>query len=221
MTELQAGVCMRGAWLLIAALQLGACADDDPGGTTVESSFDTWCGKVLCDWDTDRGQIEPVPTWHTADLGVSFVSTSSQISQLLTTSVTRCFLFDMIARVETEARLVLRLDFNDDQLIDFEQLVPDVPWETWPFVVQAPIEYDGVRFILHKQGEGLAVVAQLRVLDQGDCAGDPLTLQAGSPCQSGAVCKSGSCAGGLCQQCAEGACADDPVTSLAPPGGAE
>jgi hypothetical protein len=125
----------------------------------------------------------------------------------------------MIAHVETQARLVLQLDFNDDGLIDVEQSVPAVPWRTWPFEVHAPVEYDGVRFILRKQGEGLAVVAQLRVLDRGACKGDPLTLQAGSPCRSGAVCKSGSCVAGSCAPCPGGAC--ETLSPLAGPGGSE
>jgi hypothetical protein len=196
---------------IASALWMAACASGDTEPAS-EDSFDRWCGQVLCDWET-VGRTAPVATWHPDDLGVSLLDTDTQISRLERNSRVRCFLFDMIAHVETEARLVLQLDFNDDKSPDFEQQVPNVPWQTWPFEVHAPIEYDGVRFILRKKGEGLAVVAQLRVLDRGECAGEPLTLQDGSPCQTGDVCTSGSCVAG--------SCARDPVSPFSAPAGSE
>jgi hypothetical protein len=191
-------------FVLMGMLWLAACAES--ADLSSNSSFDRWCEGGPCAWQTDDGWVKAVGTWHPKDLGVSFEATPSQISQFQPKSSFRCFLVDMVADVEAKARLVLRLDFNDDGVIDFEQQVPDVRWKTWPFVVRAPLDYQGLRFIVRKQGPGRAVLAQLRVVPESGCAGDRIQFQDGSSCRTHAVCQSGLCAEGHCQRCPQGGC---------------
>lgn len=222
MRAARASAGVRGAWIAIGALCLFACgADGGDEFNPPQDSFDSWCGELLCGWELDVGSIEPVRTWHPDDLGVSLLERPTQISTTRRNLRLPCLLFDMIAKVDTDAQLVLQLDFNVDGFIDFEQQVPDVPWKAWPFTVRAPTEYQGVRFILRKKGDGLAVIGQLRVLDQGQCGGEPLKLKPGSICETDAVCESGVCAAGNCQPCRDASCQRDAVMPLAAPGASE
>ena len=148
-------------WLQIVALTLlialgAACAAGDAADepAVMNPSFDDWCKSELCGWQTNEGAVVPVSTWHKKDLGASFVETPTQVSQSVTAAPVGCFLIDTIADVETAARLSIRVDFNDDQVIDFEQQVPAVSWQSVPFPVRAPVDYRSVRFIVRKQGTG-------------------------------------------------------------------
>ncbi len=192
-------------WVRFALSALGAACSDD-GDTLENPSFDRWCDAGPCGWQVDEGVIRPTGTWHAEDKGVSFVSEQAQLSQLVQTSSVRCFQFDLLADVEVEARLVLRLNFNDDTTIDLEQQVPEVRWQRWPFIVAAPVDYNGVRFILRKLGEGRALVGQLSVERVNNCSGEPLTLLDDSVCRIDAVCMSGSCSAGRCGRCPESGC---------------
>ena len=160
------------AWLLLGyTLQLTACSSDGDSGPVTNPSFDAWCGGVPCGWDLDQGSVERTGTWHTKDYGISFLETGTQISQTQPLDEVECLRFEMIADVATEARVVLWLDFDTDGTVDREQAVPAVRWENVPFVIAVPQGSGSVRYMLRKQGQGRAVVAQLTV-QKNACSAD-------------------------------------------------
>ena len=151
--------------LALSTFGLSACLEsvvDNP-------SFDLWCGNSLCSWDLDEGDIDRVPTWHREDYGVSFEDRSTQISQFADDPSIRCLHFIVIADTGTSADMTLALDFDDDGEIEWEVTLPASDWETREFWANAPDEHEGVRIIARKDGTGRAVLAQLRVDDDGTC----------------------------------------------------
>lgn len=205
---------MSSHWIksfVLVAVLIGLCAACFDDNLVNNPSFDLWCGKELCGWQTDEGAIARAPTWHEADYGVSLVETPTQLSQLLQPPEVvnaLCLNVDMIADVDTSARARLALDFNDDGIIDFDQAIPDVRWRSVQFKVKTPVNYTSVRFELRKEGPGKVVVAQLRVTKNyssypdGCDGGEALKLADGSRCTVDAVCDSGACISGRCEPCA-------------------
>jgi hypothetical protein len=204
--------CMQfaGRGRVLAVLVALGCADEGEKDALSNPSFDDWCDRNLCDWKTSQGRIEQARTWHTQDLAVSFVETPTEISQLLkfTAASGPCLEFDTIADVAPEAEVSILVDFNDDGFQDYEQQVSVLRWRSVPFVVRAPIAYDGVRLSVIKRGEGRAILALMRVVPRSSCSSAPLTLAHGSVCSQDAVCRSGHCQDGRC-------------TSLTPDAGSE
>lgn len=201
------------ALLGASLLACGDAADDAPFSN---GTFDNWCDAGPCNWVTRQGAIERTKTWHKDDLGVSFVETPTEITQRFTLNATRapCILFDTIADVAPEARVSMLLDFNDDGIVDVKQTISALRWKSVPFPVRAPVAYDKVRLSVIKEGTGRAVLAQMRVVPQYVCVGEPFTLKGGSVCSQNEVCTSGHCVAGLCDDCAEEAC--EPTTPLTP-----
>jgi hypothetical protein len=166
-------------WLLVPACVVsfacgayGSSKDD----STADPSFECWREQHLCDWQTVQGEIEKTPTWHERDLGVSFLQTPTEISQLLEsdTGGAPCLLFDTIADVAPEALMSLVLDFNDDGSPEIEQQISALRWKSVPFLLRAPDNYDRVRLSVIKRGSGHAVLAQMRVVPQSNCGGQAL-----------------------------------------------
>jgi hypothetical protein len=176
-------------------------------------SFDMWCGKQLCAWDVDAGEVRKVATWHARDSGVELVGSPAQISQVTETEDVDCIRFELIANVEASARASVQLDFNADGTIDFEQVIPTQKWEPSEFLIRAPERYDGIRFVVRKAGPGRAVVAQVGAVsaETAECGGERLVLGpqgAGAACEDDRDCSEGVCAGGYCSACAsDGSCA--------------
>jgi hypothetical protein len=184
----------------LAVLVAWGCADAGKDSEALDPSFDNWCDRNLCDWTTRQGQIAKVSTWHESDLGVSFVETPTEISQLLKLNAERapCLLFDTIADVAPEADVSILIDFNDDGIPDDEQQVAVLRWKSVPFSVRAPVAYENVRVSVIKRGEGRAVLALMRVVSQSNCSSSPLPLDPNSKCSQDAVCSSGRCLEGRC-----------------------
>lgn len=176
-----------------------ACGDSsDP--LFGDPTFDDWCDNELCDWDRiGTGRIARVSTWHAKDTGVSFLDPSSQISQRLGGEPYPCFQLDTIADIDG-ASLEIRVDYNDDGIIDFRQQVADARWQSVTFPLPAPVDYDGATFSVRKEGAGRAVLAQLRVLPQDECSVGPLKLATMSVCSLDEVCQSGSCVDRRCSE---------------------
>jgi hypothetical protein len=195
-------------WLSLACLLGAACSTgSEDSEATIDPSFDRWCDQHLCDWQTVQGSIEQAATWHQRDWAVNFLQTPTQISQRLafTNESASCLAFDTIADVAHEARLSVELDFNDDGVADIEQQIPALSWKSVPFSVRTPVAYDGVRVNVIKRGTGRAILAQMRVVAQSDCTGQPLTLRVGSSCGSDEVCSSRHCEQGHCTSLTPGA----------------
>jgi hypothetical protein len=107
----------------------------------------------------------------------------------------------MIAKLDRKTRLFLELDFFDDGKIDFSQRIPESDWDRRSFSIAAPTWYEGVRFIVRKDGPGFAALAQLSGVSNSDCTGPPIDL---GPRPQGASCERD-------QQCASGSCEVDPL----------
>lgn len=201
---------MAGLVGLVSALALLAACRELIG----DPSFDRWCGDILCNWELDAGRIARTQTWHARDYAVDFVERGTQISQLSELPEqypSDCLRFDLIADAESSARLSLELDFNDDGTVDFTRPIPGVRWERLSFDIYAPYTYDKLRFILHKAGEGKAVVAQLRARHGDSCTGERVKLSgqnAGAACTSSSVCASGLCSEGHCAECRDADCGE-------------
>lgn len=178
---------------------------DDP-------SFDLWCGDTLCAWQLEEGRISRAPTWHRGDSGVSFDATPTAISQYQPQGNLGCLRFDMVAKVEASAQATLELDFDDNGSVDVTHTIAETHWQNVEFLVRTPDRYDGIRYILRKQGGGRAVFGQLRVVSSSECSGPrpPASPQpAGSSCDAGTDCVSGLCEADWCVQPAGEPCSAD------------
>lgn len=197
-------------YLLALLVTLGCSDSGRENDALIDPSFDDWCERNLCDWTTRQGRIEPATTWHVSDLGVSFVETPTEISQLLEKEVEvgGCLLFDTIADVAPEADVSILLDFNDDGFQEEEQRITGVRWRSVTFPVRTPVAYQGLRVSVIKRGAGRAILALMRIIPQSNCTSAALTLKDGSKCSQDAVCTSGLCLEGRC-------------TSLTPSAGSE
>jgi hypothetical protein len=168
-------------------------------GLDQDPSFDLWCGESLCSWRTDSGSLQRVPTWIEDDYGVELTGSDTQISQLVTETGTQtpaCLQFEMMTDLEADASVTLSLDFGDDGTIEYQAPVPATNWQSVTFSVTPPTWFPSVRFILHKTGNGKAILADLRVTAGGSCSGAPLRFDArplAAPCSSDGECESGRC----------------------------
>ena len=185
----------RFMYVVALAGVLACSADDDDD---LDESFDDWCDASPCGWTKDRGAIEPVRTWHRKDLAVSFLSTPTEISRLIPGAPAACFLVEAVADVELQAQLSLRINFNEDSVVDYDQQFVAVSWQRTSFVINAPISYSQTRVILRKDGVGRAVLAALRIAALPSCSGQPGLLYDGSRCELDEVCMSGRCSASTC-----------------------
>ncbi len=164
-----------------------------------DSSFELWCGDHLCAWRTDRGSVRRVPTWHEKDFGVELLGDGARISQHASLDEdAACLRFELTAEIEDHASLILEMDFLDDGVVEFSQIVPSAGWAPLRFDVPTPAWYSGVRFIVRKTGPGRAILAQLDVSKSDGCT----TARPSLPNRPlGAVCSAaGDCASGKCEK---------------------
>jgi hypothetical protein len=174
-------LCALAAWASCGSV--GSCG----GGEVIRNPrLDHWCGDMLCDWELDTGQVRRVGSWHAKDYAAELVGTGVRISQLSDTQAA-CIRFDLIADVEASAQVTLEIDFLDDGRSNWEQVIPESDWKRLSFLVTMPDWYANARFILRKQGEGRAVIAQLRARQSDACTANPVALDdrpGGAPCLS-------------------------------------
>jgi hypothetical protein len=195
--------------LLVAATSIGC----EPEELISNALIDRWCGDRPCSWEV-KGEIKRVGTWHPRDFAVRFVSDDAQISQHNGRVATGddCYDFTMLAKVDRSAHLFLELDFLDDGKVDYSKRIPESNWERRGFSIAAPTWYDGVRFILRKDGPGYAAIAQLSAELGNECTGSPIELDgrpAFAPCDEDSECASGSCnASDRCDCAEDGGCVD-------------
>jgi hypothetical protein len=185
------------ALYLLWALASGSCSSGASSGIT-NWSFDVWCDGIPCGWNKDMGSVLPVATWHKKDLGVSFETQGTQLSQAISPSIQRCLLFDVIAEVDPAAQLTLQLDFNEDGVIDLDYQIVAAHWRSVAPLFPVPRDYFGVRISVLKKGVGKAVLAQLRIEPTDECQSEPNLLKLGSACAFGAACESGVCIEARC-----------------------
>lgn len=209
------------AFLAVCASQIGAT---DCGQIISDSGFDLWCGDRLCKWDLERGQIAPVPSWHTGDDAVEMVGDDVAFSQrtAVNSTDTDCIRFDLIGDIEETAEVHLQADVFGDGTIDFDQRLPTSSWDAVSLRIGVSGYYDGILFRLTKVGPGKAVLAQIsaEVVEDGDggCPSylDPVPLPLGASCGFGQSCGDGVCNDGVCGEClADTDCADGEVCGQA------
>jgi len=198
--------------LLFGGAMVGA---DCEGNIVQDPAFRDWCGASLCSWQTDRGQIQRVPTWDANDLGVSFldVAGGTQISQVTDEHEATCILFSSVGDIAPSAQMTVSADFDSDGTIDFTGPLGTATWHRVQTEITAPSSYQGITFYVTKNGTGTAVLAEMQVQSSTGCAASsapPLAnLRFGDPCASSSECASGVCPdatdGGLrlCSQCSD------------------
>lgn len=190
--------------LLLLVLVL-ACGDAGPNAPPIDNPMiERWCDAHPCGWKVD-GDFERVGTWHPNDYAVE-LGEDAEISQLraeLTSTISKCFEFSLMAEVSSNARAYVELDFLDDGSIEFSERIPKSDWDVRKFSIATPGWYDGVRFSMRKEGgRGRVVLAEFYVeLKHFGCSATPLELldrPASAPCERDEECSSGRCNGAVC-----------------------
>jgi len=168
---------------------------DGCSSTLVEDpAFQTLCGDQLCYWEVETGSYRAVPTWSETDKGIELLDTPTRISQTNRDAFVPCIEFDTIANVDDSAEVSFGLDFNANGSIDYRFSIPAGTWKPTKTVVAAPTFYRGIRFVIEKNGEGTAVLAQSRIVSAESCPGTKVVLQRtgeGGACESDQNCKPG------------------------------
>lgn len=190
------------AW--IALLLASACGFGESGGGCGESitnnyRFDRWCGDELCNWTTVTGAdtIRRAPTWHANDYGVEMVGTPTVLSQTRYIDDVSCIEFNLISDVALGASVTLALDFNMDGSFETETPIPTGRWQPFQLLFPTPVFYSGIVFEIRKQGEGHAVLAELRAQESNQCTAErprPTDTPLGVECSDPSTCASSICA---------------------------
>jgi hypothetical protein len=198
------------ALLGLLSLGLSLLGGDCDGDIVQDPTFRDWCGDSLCAWTLEAGKVLRVPTWNVDDLGVSFASTPTRISQATTESSAACILFTSVANVDPAADMTLSVDFNSDG--SFESTTPiSGSWQNIQTEITAPAAYQGITFVLAKAGSGTAVLAEMRVQSTTGCTAPAVATRSlgfGEKCSTSADCAEGlMCTGTtgdlLCSQCSD------------------
>jgi hypothetical protein len=196
----------RFAWLLGAlslTVAVCGCELNDP---ISNGDLDEWCGDKPCGWDK-RGKVERVSTWHAHDYAASFEEDGAQLSQLNSELDSyECLSFSMVARVSRADMGFVELDFLDDGSIEWSEPIPPGDFRSLEFRVYAPSWYEGVRFIVRKEGEGEMVLASIHadIVGSGSCSGEQIVLRdlpGGAPCTVNENCATEMCLGSYCVGC--------------------
>jgi len=201
----------RASLAVVSAFGLVTLGGDCDRDIVQDPTFRDWCGDSLCAWHLDAGNIQPVPTWNADDLGVSFVETPTQISQVTTESSATCVLFTSVANIDPAADLTIAVDFNSDGSFEFTGQLGATQWQKVETEITAPAAYQGITFVLRKGGTGPAVLAEMRIQSSTGCTAAPVTIDAGTlafgeKCADNTECAPGlACTGAatdlLCSQC--------------------
>jgi hypothetical protein len=188
---------------------LAACGSESDATAIINPMLERWCDAHPCGWDVE-GQVKLVGTWHPDDFASELVSDHAELSQFraeLSNTQATCFAFSLMAELPASATAYLELDFLDDGEPEFHERIPASDWQVRTFTIATPTWYEGVRFIIRKDGPGHVVVAELNVDELVGCGLPPLALMnrpAGANCAANEECTSGSCpklelsAGGTC-----------------------
>ena len=161
-----------------------------------DSGFDLWCEDSLCNWDVVSGNVARAASWHKADYAVELLGDDVVITQLSTRPSTSCLRFEVLADIDDDARVTLSIDYFDDGIVEYQQELGHVRWESLVHLVSTPASWRGVRFTLHKEGPGRARLAQIEATADDACIDKPTEITdkpLGSFCLSGAECDSGIC----------------------------
>lgn len=165
-----------------------------------DTGFDIWCGKELCSWTVEQGQVKRVATWHRSDHGVDLVGPSvvlSQTSEATSKDVT-CLDFRVQADRDDDVSLIVQMDFLADGSVEYSHPLASDDFQSVGYSITPPTWFERVKVTVRKTGAGRAVLSQLRVSKGSGCQEAPVVIK-GLP--DGAKCQSASdCLGGQCQK---------------------
>jgi hypothetical protein len=200
---------------VVLAFGLVTLGGDCDGDIVQDPTFRDWCGDSLCAWHLDAGHIQQAPTWNENDLGVSFLDPGTQISQVTTEASATCILFTSVANIDPAADMTIAVDFNSDGSFESKTPLGSATWQKVQTEITAPAAYQGITFVLTKNGGGTAVLAEMRIQSSTGCSASPVsidagTLQFGEKCADSTECAAGlTCTGDptdqLCSQCSASA----------------
>ncbi|MEM8606064.1 MAG: hypothetical protein AAGF92_03115 [Myxococcota bacterium] len=162
---------------LVALSLLLTGAADCELDVVADPGFQFWCGEELCEWDRTEGNIARVPTWHDHDYAVELLGSPVELSQPFTTSVYGCILIELTADAEPEALVTLAIDQDVDGVAEWVAAVDQRGFQRMSWRLDVEVSGDGTdthpasRMIIRKDGEGRAVLSQLRVSKR--CDGRP------------------------------------------------
>jgi hypothetical protein len=122
-----------------------------------------------------------VGSWHPNDYALQLYEDARVLQRIdaLDADEVSCLSFSLVSKVPRETVVFLELDFMNDGIVDFSQRLPVSDWEPRTFRIAAPLQYQGVTFIVRREPGGPpATVAELVVEDGGVCRGTPVELAA-------------------------------------------
>jgi hypothetical protein len=143
---------------LLLATAAAGCFETD---VIDDAGFQIWCGEELCAWTVETGEIRRVPTWHEHDYAVELVGSPVHLSQAAQDSSSTCVRIELIADVAQGAGVSVAIDRDGDGRVDWTAPVNRSGFRSMSWDVRPGSSGDAV-FYLRKDGEGHAVVAQLR-----------------------------------------------------------
>lgn len=160
-----------GIVFIVGFLGLGSSCETD---LLDNDGFNIWCGDRLCAWEVEEGEVRKVKTWHPRDYGASLEGSRVTISQLSDVAdyESTCFKFYLQADMDDGVEVQIALDFDDDGTIEYQHTIVSDDWESVDYKIATPTEYDGVRFYVKKFGDGRAILARIRPVTSGGCAGE-------------------------------------------------
>ena len=202
------------AKLTLAAAALFMLPGARCGEILDDPSFELWCEEALCSWEVEEGEAVQAPTWHSSDHGVELVGNPATISQLVDrdSGNLQCLHFHLLADIEETASVTLELDFYDDGVVEFTQIIPTSDWAMLSYHISLPTTYQGIRFRLSKSGGGRAILAEISASDSDECTDEPMEIgkrPSGATCDDPEQCVSGECAPAMnlsqsiCNECSD------------------
>ncbi len=201
-----------------------------------DPTMDMWCGKTLCTWTIDKGDVQRVATWHRSDYGVGLVGDEVIISQHSAQSLytTDCLEFRLQADHDDGVNLFIGLDLTGDSGVEYSQPLNSDKFRPSIFYLRPPLRPLSTRFVVRKTGKGAATLAEVKIkkVNSEHCVGvQPFSLsdlEDGSQCNAATQCRGGSCqkvaqepqwadlALEVCSRCTSGAaCSGSQVCGLA------
>ena len=180
------------------------------GDVLNDSTFRLWCGEKLCDWQLDAGHVNRVPTWHPNDYGVELADTPTQISQE-TSEGSDCMEFSAVANVAASANVQVGVDYDLDGTVDHWETIPESDWHVTKTLLYGPVGAAHLNFVVRKNGDGRAVLAEIRLQRVTTCSGSRIALPPaaiGGTCAANDECQNQVCCKitanfGICSQCCE------------------
>jgi hypothetical protein len=142
--------------------------------------------------------VNKVPTWNDHEFGAELATTGTQISQV-SNEGSDCMEFSAVADVDAAALVKIGIDFDLDGTEDYTSPIDETHWHVARTLIHAPLGYGkDLRFVVRKEGDGRAVLAEIRLQRVTTCTGARVLLHGlpvGDACSDDTQCASGICCG--------------------------